>query len=69
MTLPPIVDAVKQLGQRHSKSYGVKDEHYGFVAQALLWALENSAKESWSEETKDAWVAVYTIVQETMTTA
>ncbi|MBM3565292.1 MAG: hypothetical protein FJX42_04165, partial [Alphaproteobacteria bacterium] len=37
--LEGIVPAVQQLGKRHVK-YGVRDSHYGTVANALLWTLE-----------------------------
>ncbi|HJZ45727.1 MAG TPA: globin family protein, partial [Roseiflexaceae bacterium] len=35
-TLVPVIEA---LGRRHA-GYGVKDEHYATVADALLWTLE-----------------------------
>ncbi|NCT95649.1 MAG: hypothetical protein GXC72_14585, partial [Chitinophagaceae bacterium] len=37
--LEDILDEVSKLAQRHVQ-YGVKEEHYGIVAAALLWTLE-----------------------------
>src|SRR5215212_7442269 len=36
--LDALVPAVQTLGRRHA-SYGVTDEHYDIVADALLWTL------------------------------
>ena len=60
-----IVADVKALGVRH-KNYNVKAEHYGTVAEALLWTLEKGLGEQWNEETKTAWVEVYTLLATTM---
>jgi hemoglobin-like flavoprotein len=64
-TLDEIVNDVKSLGKRHKK-YNVKPEHYGIVAEALLWTLEKALQEKWNKEMKDAWVAVYTVLSTTM---
>jgi hemoglobin-like flavoprotein len=60
-----IVADVKALGQRHKK-YNVQPAHYATVATALLWTLEAGLKEQWNDELKSAWVAVYTILSNTM---
>lgn len=57
--------AVKSLGRRHS-GYGVKERHYDIVADALLWTLEQGLGKDFNEETKDAWVEVYTLLSQTM---
>ncbi|HEU5289127.1 MAG TPA: globin family protein [Cyclobacteriaceae bacterium] len=67
-TLDEIVNDVKSLGKRHKK-YNVKPEHYGVVAEALLWTLEKALQEKWNKEMKDAWVTVYTILSSTMIAA
>lgn len=66
--LPALVPAVQDLGKRHV-GYGVKDEHYGTVAAALLYTLEKGLGDSWNEEVKDAWVAIYTVLADTMKNA
>ena len=63
--LGALVPAVQALGRRHG-SYGVKDEHYGTVAAALLWTLEQGLGPDFTPETKEAWVVVYTILADTM---
>lgn len=63
--LNALVPAVQALGKRHT-GYGVKDEHYATVATALLWTLEKGLGDAWNDEVKDAWVAVYTILADTM---
>jgi len=63
--LDTIVPAVQDMGRRHV-DYGVKDEHYDTVGEALIWTLGAGLKDDFTEETKDAWVAVYTLVANTM---
>lgn len=63
--LGTLVPAVQALGKRHV-GYGVKDEHYATVAVALLWTLEKGLGEAWSDEVKESWVVVYTILADTM---
>jgi hemoglobin-like flavoprotein len=63
--LETLVPVVRQLGARHI-GYGVKDEHYGTVAAALLWTLERGLGEAFTPETKEAWVVVYGILAATM---
>ncbi len=63
-----IVPAVQVLGQRH-KEYGVIDAHYDTVAQALLWTLEQGLGDKFTDDVRDAWVAVYTVLANTMQTA
>ena len=63
--LETLVPIVRQLGARHI-GYGVKDDHYGTVAAALLWTLERGLGETFTPETKEAWVVVYGILASTM---
>jgi hemoglobin-like flavoprotein len=64
-TLDDILSDVKALGRRHAK-YNVKPEHYETVAEALLWTLDKALGSKWTEETKVAWVMVYTLLSATM---
>jgi hemoglobin-like flavoprotein len=57
--------AIQALGRRHVQ-YGVKEEHYDTVGQALLWALENALGEAFTAEARSAWFAVYTWLATTM---
>lgn len=56
-----LIPVLKSLGARHV-GYGVTDDHYGTVAEALLWTLEQGLGEAFTDEVRDAWTAVYTVV-------
>lgn len=66
--LESIVPAVEALGQRHGE-YGVQPSHYGTVAEALLWTLEQGLGEAFTDDVKEAWVATYGILSSTMIAA
>lgn len=61
-------NAVKALGERHA-NYGVRDEHYATVGEALLWTLEAGLKDAFTSEVRDAWVAAYSWLAFTMQSA
>jgi len=63
-----ILSEITKLAKRHS-TYGVKDEHYKIVGEALLWTLEKGLADKWNDETKEAWITCYTILSNTMITA
>jgi hemoglobin-like flavoprotein len=66
--LEAIVPAVQSLGARHT-GYGVKDADYNTVAEALLWTLNKGLGAAFTTDVRDAWVAAYGILAETMKTA
>lgn len=66
--LESIVPAVQELGARHV-AYGVKDEDYDTVSEALLFTLKTGLEESFTDDVKAAWVEVYTLLSETMKAA
>jgi hemoglobin-like flavoprotein len=66
--LDEIVPAVQQLGARHI-AYGVKDEHYDTAGAALLWTLGAGLGDAFTEDTKEAWAAVYGVLADTMKAA
>ncbi len=66
--LDELVPVVQGLGRRHA-DYGVKPTHYGTVAEALLWTLEQGLKGDFTAEVKEAWTAVYTLLADTMIAA
>ena len=63
--LDTIVPAVQALGVRHA-GYGVKPAHYGTVATALVWTLEQGLGDKFTPEVKESWVGAYTILARTM---
>lgn len=66
--LPALVPVVEDLAVRHI-DYGVKDEHYAPVGEALIYTLDKGLGDSFTEEVKEAWLAVYTLLSETMINA
>jgi len=66
--LEALVPVVQQLGGRHRK-YGVETGHYGAVAEALIWTLEQGLADAFTPEIRTAWVNVYGVLAETMITA
>jgi hemoglobin-like flavoprotein len=60
-----ILDAVRQLGQRHV-GYGVRAEHYDTVGQALVQTLQAAIGPAFTSEVREAWVAVYTLLASVM---
>ena len=66
--LDALVPIVQVLGVRH-KDYGVQDEHYATVAEALLWTLEQGLGDAFTPDVKEAWANVYTVIADTMAAA
>lgn len=63
--LETLVPAVKDLGRRHV-TYGVEETHYGPVADALLWTLQEGLRDAFTPEVREAWTRVYGLLAETM---
>ncbi len=63
-----IVPAIKALGKRHV-GYGVKEEYYETVGEALLWTLEKGIGEDFTRDVKDAWTETYKLLSDTMKSA
>ena len=57
---------VLALGRRHSELYEVPDASYDTVAEALLWTLDYGLGEAFTEEVREAWASMYTLVAKTM---
>lgn len=66
--LEKLVPVVQDLGRRHG-DFGVKDAHYGTVAEALLWTLQEGLGDVFTPDVKNAWTTVYTVLADTMTDA
>jgi hemoglobin-like flavoprotein len=60
-----LVTSIRSLGRRHVQ-YGVKDQHYDTVGDALLWALEKALVAHFSPSTRHAWRTVYNWMAATM---
>jgi hemoglobin-like flavoprotein len=59
--LDELTPAVRELARRHT-GYGVKDAHYDTVGSALIWTLEQGLGPEFTDETRDSWLACYTIL-------
>lgn len=66
--LEPMVPAIQNLGRRHV-DYGVKNEHYATVGEALLWTLEQGLSEAYTPEVEQSWTAAYTTLAKVMQAA
>ena len=63
--LDKVVPALKTLADRHIE-YGVKVEDYTPVGNALIYTLKQGLGPDFTPEVKEAWIAVYKIVADTM---
>jgi nitric oxide dioxygenase len=59
--LAPLLDSVDYLAQRHV-GYGVRDEHYAVVGEALIETLRECLGDSFDHRTERAWGYAYTIL-------
>ncbi|RTM05985.1 MAG: hemin receptor [Hyphomicrobiales bacterium] len=53
-----MLSAVQDLARRHV-GYGVEEQHYETVGQALIETLEAGLGEAFTQEVRQAWVAAY----------
>lgn len=66
--LDTIIPAVEELGVRHS-GYGVTDEMYDTVGEALLLTLAEGLGDAFTYEVKAAWTETYLMLAGVMKTA
>jgi len=66
--LDTIILAIQDLGKRHA-GYGVKDEYYKTVGEALLWTLEQGLGRDFTPDVKDAWAEAYKLLSDIMKSA
>ncbi len=67
--VPPDRDlmlVVVAMGRRHSDIYKIPDASYAAVGEALLWTFDYALGEAFTEEVKQAWSLVYTLVAKAM---
>ncbi|OYP38224.1 globin family protein [Rhodopirellula sp. MGV] len=63
--LEEILPAVQDLGRRHVQ-YGVPDESYQTVGQALLWTLGQGLGDDFTDDVKTAWTVTYVTLSNVM---
>ena len=66
--LDRIVPGVQAMAVRHV-SYGVEDHHYATVGTALLDTLQKGLGDAFTDDVREAWLAAYTILANTMKAA
>jgi len=66
--LTAVVPAVQEMGKRHV-GYGVKDEDYDVVGEALLWTLGAGLGDDFTDAVKTAWTETYILLATTMKNA
>ncbi|MFP5272802.1 adenylate/guanylate cyclase domain-containing protein [Coleofasciculus sp.] len=60
-----IIPVVQKLGRQHA-GFGVKDEYYDTVGEALLWTLAQGLGEEFTTPVRKAWEEAYTFLSEIM---
>ncbi len=63
-----ILPTIQDLGKRHV-GYGVKEEYYSTVGEALLWTLEQGLGNDFTPEAKEAWTEAYKLLSGVMINA
>jgi hemoglobin-like flavoprotein len=60
-----LLPTVRSLGMRH-RGYGIKDSDYDTVGQALMWTLEKSLGNDFTEDVRGAWAETYRVLSTVM---
>lgn len=60
-----LIPILEDMGRKH-KGYGVVEDHYVPVADALVWTLEEGLGAAFTEEVRHAWTALYSAVASIM---
>jgi len=63
-----LIPAVEALGARHG-GYGVVDDHYATVAEALLWTLKQGLGPDFTPDVAGAWTEAYAMLADVMKAA
>ena len=59
------IPRLEKLGRDH-RSYGVTSGHYDIFASALLWSLERMLGRDFTDDVRNAWVALYVDISAVM---
>jgi hemoglobin-like flavoprotein len=63
--LTSIRPTLEALGCRHV-AYGVREESYAIIGDALLWTVEQALGAAWNREVERAWEVTYSLLSQTM---
>ena len=61
-----IIPGVGALGERHEANYGVACRHYGYMKEALLYAISTLLGRECTPEIAEAWAAAFDMLSEAM---
>ena len=56
---------VDRLAAAHN-GYGARPEHYAVVGECLIRTLKDGLGDAWNPELEEAWLSVYTVLQNAM---
>ena len=65
--LDDLVPFLVKLGARHVR-YGVRPEHFGIGAEALMWTLERGLGDAFTPPVRDAWMEAWNAIATAMLT-
>ena len=60
-----LAEFLQNLGERHD-SYGADEVHFDWVAECLMFALEDVLGEDWNEEVQSNWAATFNVIKDYM---
>lgn len=60
-----LMPALEACGRRHM-AYRIEDRHYDTVHEALIWTLEQTLREIFTPEVREAWSATYALMAQIM---
>lgn len=60
-----LIPILEDMGRKH-KTYGVVEDHFVPVADALVWTLEEGLGAGFTEEVRHAWTALYSAIASIM---
>lgn len=63
-----LIPVLQHLAVRHV-DYGVRNEHYATVGDALLWTLEQELGDEFTADVRAAWLDLYNLIASVMTDA
>lgn len=61
-----IIPGVGALGARHEINYGVRPEHYGYMREALLYAIKTLLGQDYTDEVGQVWSEAFDTLADAM---
>ncbi len=60
-----LLPLLQDLGRRHTK-YGAKTQDYEHIGEALIWTMEKVLKDEFTNEIRQAWTDMYSVMSAAM---